>query len=100
MNAPLLSTVRAVAAETDKLAADGIARSTATPTNNAVNRSLYQARQQIYPKLVHGRFRLLKWLGMALMLGIYYGLPWIRWERGGGAPYQAVLVDIVRERFY
>jgi cytochrome c oxidase accessory protein FixG len=100
MNAPLLSTVRAVAAETDKIAADGITRSTATATNSAVNRSLYQARQQIYPKLVHGRFRFLKWVGMAVMLGIYYGLPWIRWERGGDAPDQAVLVDIVRERFY
>ncbi|MBI1212627.1 MAG: cytochrome c oxidase accessory protein CcoG [Alphaproteobacteria bacterium] len=100
MNAPLLTTVRAVADETKSLAAEGVARSTAAPTNSAQARTLYRARQAIYPKLVHGRFRLLKFVGMAVMLGIYYGLPWIRWERGPNAPDQAVLVDLVRERFY
>lgn len=100
MNAPLLSTVRSVVEETNALAADGVVRSTAKPINSALNRNLYKAREQIYPKLVHGRFRFLKWVGMAIMLGIYYGLPWIRWERGVGAPDQAVLVDLVRQRFY
>jgi cytochrome c oxidase accessory protein FixG len=37
---------------------------------------------------------------MAVMLGLYYALPWVRWERGPNAPNQAVLVDLVRERFY
>jgi len=100
MNAPLLSTVRSVVEETNALAADGVLRSTAKPINSALNRNLYKAREQIYPKLVHGRFRLLKWVGMAVMLAIYYGLPWVRWERGAGAPDQAVLVDLVRQRFY
>ncbi len=99
MSAPLLSTVRAVAAET-ALAADGVARSNAQATNSAQSRELYRARQPIYPKLVHGEFRLLKWVGLAGMLAIYYGVPWIRWERGPGAPDQAVLVDLFRERFY
>jgi cytochrome c oxidase accessory protein FixG len=100
MNAPLISTLKAVAAETQGLAADDVQRSDARATNSAAVRRDYVARVLIYPKLVHGEFRLLKWIGMAVMLGIYYGLPWVRWERGAGAPDQAVLVDLARERFY
>lgn len=100
MDAPIMATVKAVATETHALAADGIQRSDARATNSAATRSDYIARVPIYPKLVHGRFRLLKWLGLAVMLGIYYGLPWLRWDRGLHAPDQAVLVDLVRQRFY
>jgi cytochrome c oxidase accessory protein FixG len=99
MNAPLLSTIHKVAAETAAVA-DGVARANVEATNSARSRELYKARQQIYPKLVHGRYRLLKWIGMAVMLGIYYGLPWIRWDRGPSASDQAVLVDFVHQRFY
>jgi len=100
MSAPIMSTLKAVAAETHALAADGVQRSDARATNSAAVRRDYVARVPIYPKLVHGNFRLLKWVGMAVMLGIYYVLPWLRWDRGPNAPDQAVLVDLVRERFY
>lgn len=100
MVAPISETVMAVAAETQALAADGVHRIDARATNSAAARSDYVARQPIYPKLVHGRFRLLKWLGMVAMLAIYYGVPWLRWDRGLNAPDQAVLVDLVRQRFY
>ncbi|MEL6947914.1 MAG: cytochrome c oxidase accessory protein CcoG, partial [Pseudomonadota bacterium] len=33
-------------------------------------------------------------------LGIYYFTPWLRWDRGPGAPDQAVLVDMANRRFY
>jgi cytochrome c oxidase accessory protein FixG len=100
MDAPITSTVNAVAAETNALAADGVQSVDARATNSALVRQDYIARVPIYPKLVHGQFRLLKWVGMAVMLGLYYGLPWMRWDRGPNAPDQAVLVDLVRERFY
>ncbi len=61
---------------------------------------LYQPRLQIYPKLVHGKYRALKWGLMAVTLAIYYGAPWIRWPRPGLAPQQAVLVDFSNGRFY
>lgn len=48
--------------------------------------SLYAKRNQIYPKLAHGRFRMVKWLVMAGTLGVYYLIPWIRWPRGDGIP--------------
>jgi len=82
------------------MAAEGVARSDAQASNSVANRKFYQARIPIYPKLVHGPFRKIKWLVMALTLGIYYLVPWIRWDRGPLAPHQAVLVDLARERFY
>ncbi|MEH6410701.1 MAG: cytochrome c oxidase accessory protein CcoG, partial [Hyphomonas sp.] len=62
--------------------------------------SLYEGRKQIYPKLAHGKFRMVKWIVMAVTLGIYYLLPWVRWERGEGIPNQAVLADFSSEKFY
>jgi cytochrome c oxidase accessory protein FixG len=87
-------------AATQERAAEGVLRSDARATNAAQNRALYQARAAIYPKLVHGPFRTLKWALMAIMLTIYYGVPWLRWERGSHAPDQAVLVDVANGRFY
>lgn len=62
--------------------------------------SLYEKRKQIYPKLAHGKFRAFKWLVMAVTLGIYYLIPWVRWPRGEGIPDQAVLADFSGEKFY
>ncbi len=64
------------------------------------HQDMYAKRRQIYPKLAHGKFRMVKWLVMAVTLAIYYALPWIRWERGEGIPDQAVLADFGSEKFY
>ncbi|MBU3970980.1 MAG: cytochrome c oxidase accessory protein CcoG, partial [Alphaproteobacteria bacterium] len=61
---------------------------------------LYKPRTPIYPKLVHGRWRWIKWALLILTLAIYYITPWIRWERPGALPDQAVLVDFDGGRFY
>ena len=61
---------------------------------------LYAARRQIYPQSVSGTFRRIKWGLMAFCLGVYYLLPFVRWNRGLGAPSQAVLVDLPNSRFY
>jgi cytochrome c oxidase accessory protein FixG len=61
---------------------------------------LYAARSKIHPKRASGDFRRLKWIIMAVTLGIYYVTPWLRWERGPYAPDQAVLVDFAHRRFY
>ncbi|MDE4145903.1 cytochrome c oxidase accessory protein CcoG [Phaeobacter gallaeciensis] len=62
--------------------------------------SLYAAREPIFPRRVSGMFRNLKWYLMAVMLGIYYITPWIRWDRGPSLPDQAVLLDLANRRFY
>ncbi len=61
---------------------------------------LYAARNRVYPKRVQGLFRRLKWAALAVLLTIYYTVPWIRWDRGPGVPDQAVLVDMAHERAY
>ncbi|WP_304175711.1 cytochrome c oxidase accessory protein CcoG [Phenylobacterium aquaticum] len=71
------------------------ARKKATPGGG-----LYQPRAPIYPKLVRGTWRNIKWALLILTLGIYYVTPWIRWDRPGGLPDQAVLVDFTGRRFY
>ena len=62
--------------------------------------SLYASHVKIYPKRAHGRFRTVKWIVMAVTLGIYYLVPWIRWDRGPYLPDQAVLIDFPARRFY
>ena len=61
---------------------------------------LYVARRKIYPQRVRGSYRRIKWIVLLVTLGIYYGLPFVRWDRGPDAPSQAVLVDLANRRFY
>src|SRR6266545_3332854 len=46
---------------------------------------LYAARRRIYPQRVKGTFRRLKWIILGITLGIYYLLPFVRWDRGPDA---------------
>lgn len=61
---------------------------------------LYKGRVEVYAKAIKGRFRTIKWSALAVLLGLYYLVPWIRWDRGPGAPDQAVLVDMAGRRLY
>jgi cytochrome c oxidase accessory protein FixG len=70
------------------------------PTVTGERESLYAGRVKVYPKEAHGRFRTIKWIVMAVTLGIYYVFPWIRWDRGPYLPDQAVLIDLPARRFY
>jgi cytochrome c oxidase accessory protein FixG len=72
--------------------------SVSTPDTNEP--SLYAAREPIFPRRVKGQFRNLKWWLMAVLLGIYYITPWIRWDRGPNLPDQAVLIDMANRRFF
>ena len=61
--------------------------------------ALYAKRIPIHPRSVRGRFRRLKHAVLALAYGVYFLLPWLRWERPAG-PDQAVLFDLPARRFY
>lgn len=88
----------------DKRTGRGPSQPTPTHDVEAVNRKagreLYASRQKIYPKLAHGIYRRVKWLVMAVSLGVYYLLPWLRWHRGPDLPDQAVLLDMANNRFF
>lgn len=57
-------------------------------------------QNSVVPQSVSGRYRRLKWAMLLVCLGVYYTLPFLRWERGEGQPDQAVLFDFQRIRFY
>ena len=75
-----------------------VSASTFDPHHEEPDLPLYEARKQIYPQAVHGVFRRIKWIILVITLGIYYLLPFVRWDRGPGAPGQAVLVDLEHRR--
>jgi cytochrome c oxidase accessory protein FixG len=56
---------------------------------------MYQARQQIYPRDVNGRYASLRWLCVWLTQLMFYGLPWLNWNGR-----QAVLFDLAARKFY
>ena len=60
-----------------------------------VAESLYAKHQKVYPREVHGKFASLRVLAVAILLGLFYGLPWLQW---GGR--QAVLFDLPARKFY
>src|SRR3569833_1996964 len=61
---------------------------------------LYEKRKKVYPQSVQGPFRRIKWAILCVTLGVYYLLPFVRWNRGPGLPDQAVLIDLPHRRFY
>ncbi|MBD3669891.1 MAG: cytochrome c oxidase accessory protein CcoG [Gammaproteobacteria bacterium] len=63
------------------------------------DQDLYKKRIPIFPRSVKGKFRSLKWSILFLAYGVYFLLPWLRWEREVG-PQQAILFDIEGRRFY
>lgn len=65
-------------------ASPGVARYDVKPVNSKAarpDRLSYVGRIAIHPKEAHGTFRSLKWAVMIVTLGIYYVLPWVRWDR-------------------
>jgi len=60
----------------------------------------FEKQKKIYPRKVEGKYRRLKWIAMVVLLGIYYAVPWLRWDRGPHVPDQAVLIDMAARRAY
>jgi cytochrome c oxidase accessory protein FixG len=54
----------------------------------------------VVPQSVRGPIRRIKWAVLILTLSIYYVVPFLRWDRGPGAPDQAVLLDFANGRLY
>ena len=56
---------------------------------------MYQARQEIYPREIQGRYASLRWFFVWLTQLIFYGFPWLEWNGR-----QAVLFDLAARKFY
>lgn len=55
---------------------------------------------KIYPQSITGTYRTLKNYGGMFLLGIYFFLSWIRWDRGDNLPSQAILMDLPNRKAY
>lgn len=62
--------------------------------------SLYEDYKKVQPKKISGFFRTLKNWSAIILLGVYFIGPWLRWDRGPGAPDQAILLDMSGRRGY
>ena len=57
--------------------------------------AIYEVRQKIYPRAVHGWFAGWRVFFVILTQLIFYGLPWLEWNGR-----QAVLFDLASRKFY
>ena len=55
----------------------------------------YEKHKKVYPRKVTGIFASLRTLGVFILLGGYYFVPWLRWDN-----HQAVLFDLPARKFY
>ncbi|WP_353252488.1 cytochrome c oxidase accessory protein CcoG [Salinisphaera sp. PC39] len=56
---------------------------------------MYQSREKVYPREVHGTFQRLRTFAVFALLGLFYLLPWVPWDGR-----QAVLFDLPARQFY
>lgn len=62
---------------------------------DTVSDEFYAKHKKIYPRKVSGIFASLRTLGVFVLLGGYYLIPWLRWDS-----HQAVLFDLPARKFY
>jgi len=66
-----------------------------SPPLDETQSTLYARREKIYPREVHGIFAMWRTIGVLVLLGLYYFVPWLQWNG-----QQAVLFDLPARKFY
>ncbi len=69
-----------------------------TPVNSeskTTEQALYEKRQKIYPREVHGRFAILRTTSVVVLLALFFALPWLQMDGR-----QIVLFDLPARKFY
>ena len=64
------------------------------PPVDDVEASLYEKREKIYPREVHGWFATMRISGALGLLGLFYGVCWLRWDER-----QLLLFDLPARKF-
>lgn len=62
---------------------------------DSIENVLYEKRQKIYPREVHGLFAYLRIASVIILLGLFYGCAWLQWD-----DRQALLWDLPARKFY
>ncbi|MBI2994368.1 MAG: cytochrome c oxidase accessory protein CcoG [Gammaproteobacteria bacterium] len=68
---------------------------TRQPDAQDIEEFLYEKRQKIYPREVHGLFARLRVASVLTLLGLYYAVVWLQWDGR-----QALLWDLPARKFY
>ncbi len=55
----------------------------------------FAKHKKVYPREVHGMFATFRLLGVVILLGGYYLVPWLQWDG-----HQAILFDLPARKFY
>ncbi|MDF1820963.1 MAG: cytochrome c oxidase accessory protein CcoG [Alcanivoracaceae bacterium] len=63
--------------------------------DDSVEISLYEKRERIHPKSIHGRFEQIRNMTVWTTMGIYLLGPWLRWD-----DRQAILFDLPARQFH
>ena len=67
----------------------------ATESDRPKSAPLYEREEKIYPREIGGRFANLSRLATIVLLGLFYGVPWLQWD-----DRQAFLFDLPARKFY
>ena len=68
---------------------------TPIPDGAADDVALFEIRQKIHPRAVHGWFARWRWTLVFVTQAVFYGLPWLKWNGR-----QAFLSDLAERKFY
>jgi len=68
---------------------------TQSDNNQSNDGELYAKHEKIYPRAVSGIFATWRVIGVLVLLGGYYFVPWFNWDG-----HQAVLFDLPARKFY
>ena len=66
-----------------------------TQDQSSIEQSLFAKHEKVYPREVHGRFTRWRVASGLALLGIFYGLPFLRWDG-----HQAILFDLPARKFH
>ena len=69
--------------------------SSSIASSDAIEQSLYEKREKIYPREVHGTFAFLRNTAGTLLLGLFFILPWLEMDSR-----QIVLFDLPARKFH
>ena len=79
----------------EEVASERAGAKPAASLDEQVEQSLYAQRERIYPREVHGVFATMRVLAVVVLLGLFYGVPWLHWDG-----QQLVLFDLPARRFH
>ena len=69
-------------------------------TSGPEGEQFYADTKTVHPRKVKGKFRDYKWWAMIATMLFWHLAPFMRWDRGPGAPNQAILADMTGRRGY